>query len=58
MATFYSSQFAQKVASSAIKWAGGVDFARETGIEKFWTDSKIVSYPSLPSALSLITSVL
>ena len=43
MAKFYSSQVAQRVAGSAIEWAGGVGFTRETGIEKFWRDSKIVS---------------
>ncbi len=42
MAKFYASQVAQTVAGSAIEWAGGVGFTRETGIEKFWRDSKIV----------------
>jgi short/branched chain acyl-CoA dehydrogenase len=55
MAKFYSSQVAQKVAGSAIEWAGGVGFTRETGIEKFWRDSKIVSRPSVRIAVSLIT---
>ncbi|KIJ32319.1 hypothetical protein M422DRAFT_265815 [Sphaerobolus stellatus SS14] len=41
MAKYYSSVVAQKVAGSAIEWAGGVGFTRETGIEKFWRDSKI-----------------
>ena len=44
MAKFYSSQVAQKVAGNAIEWAGGLGFTRETGIEKFWRDSKIVSH--------------
>jgi short/branched chain acyl-CoA dehydrogenase len=48
MAKFYSSQVAQKVAGSAIEWAGGVGFTRETGIEKFWRDSKIVSHAGVP----------
>ena len=43
MAKFYASQVPQKVAGNAIEWAGGVGFTRETGIEKFWRDSKIVS---------------
>jgi hypothetical protein len=34
---------AQRVSGQAIKWAGGVGFTRETGIEKYWRDSKIVS---------------
>jgi short-chain 2-methylacyl-CoA dehydrogenase len=47
IAKFYASQVAQSVSGSAIEWAGGVGFTRETGIEKFWRDSKIVR--SLPS---------
>lgn len=43
MAKYYASVVAQKAAGSAIEWAGGVGFTRETGIEKFWRDSKIVS---------------
>lgn len=43
MAKYYSSLIAQKVSGAAIEWAGGVGFTRETGIEKFWRDSKIVS---------------
>jgi short/branched chain acyl-CoA dehydrogenase len=42
MAKYYSSVVAQKAAGSAIEWAGGVGFTRETGIEKYWRDSKIV----------------
>jgi len=41
MAKIYSSQVAQSVSGSAIEWAGGVGFTRETGIEKYWRDSKI-----------------
>ncbi|KZT20618.1 mitochondrial acyl-CoA dehydrogenase [Neolentinus lepideus HHB14362 ss-1] len=41
MAKYYSSIVAQRVAGSAIEWAGGVGFTRETGIEKYWRDSKI-----------------
>ena len=54
MAKFYSSQVAEKVAGSAIEWAGGVGFTREAGIEKFWRDSKIVSHPLVPSVVLLI----
>lgn len=43
MAKYYASVVAQEVAGNAIEWAGGVGFTRETGIEKFWRDSKIVS---------------
>jgi hypothetical protein len=41
-AKLYASECAQRVAGGAIEWAGGVGFTRETGIEKFWRDSKIV----------------
>ncbi|KAJ7286860.1 acyl-CoA oxidase [Mycena rebaudengoi] len=41
MAKYWSSVIAQKVSGQAIEWAGGVGFTRETGIEKFWRDSKI-----------------
>jgi alkylation response protein AidB-like acyl-CoA dehydrogenase len=43
MAKYYASVVAQEASGSAIEWAGGVGFTRETGIEKFWRDSKIVS---------------
>ena len=49
MAKYWASVVAQRVAGSAIEWAGGVGFTRETGIEKYWRDSKIVS----PLALHL-----
>jgi alkylation response protein AidB-like acyl-CoA dehydrogenase len=42
MAKYYASVVAQRVSGQAIEWAGGVGFTRETGIEKFWRDSKIV----------------
>ncbi|KAL1939642.1 hypothetical protein VTO73DRAFT_9675 [Trametes versicolor] len=41
IAKYYASQVAQKVSGAAIEWAGGVGFTRETGIEKYWRDSKI-----------------
>lgn len=44
MAKYWASVVAQRVSGQAIEWAGGVGFTRETGIEKFWRDSKIVSY--------------
>jgi Acyl-CoA dehydrogenase, C-terminal domain len=42
MAKYWASVVAQRVSGQAIEWAGGVGFTRETGIEKFWRDSKIV----------------
>lgn len=44
MAKYWASVVAQRVSGQAIEWAGGVGFTRETGIEKFWRDSKIVSF--------------
>ncbi|KAF9057306.1 acyl-CoA oxidase [Panaeolus papilionaceus] len=41
MAKYWASVVAQNVSGKAIEWAGGVGFTRETGIEKFWRDSKI-----------------
>ena len=43
MAKYWTSVVAQRVSGQAIEWAGGLGFTRETGIEKFWRDSKIVS---------------
>jgi short-chain 2-methylacyl-CoA dehydrogenase len=43
MAKYYASVVAQRVSGAAIEWCGGVGFTRETGVEKFWRDSKIVS---------------
>jgi alkylation response protein AidB-like acyl-CoA dehydrogenase len=45
MAKYWASIVAQKVSGSAIEWVGGIGFTRETGIEKYWRDSKIVSLP-------------
>lgn len=59
MAKWYSSIVAQKAAGSAIEWAGGLGYTRETGIERFWRDSKsessskrITVFPSLPADCS------
>jgi len=41
MAKWHASVVAQEVSGKAIEWCGGVGFTRETGIEKFWRDSKI-----------------
>ncbi|KIK57301.1 hypothetical protein GYMLUDRAFT_247249 [Collybiopsis luxurians FD-317 M1] len=41
MAKWWASQVAQEVSGSAIEWMGGLGFTRETGVEKFWRDSKI-----------------
>ena len=54
MAKYWASVVAQRVSGQAIEWAGGVGFTRETGIEKFWRDSKIVS----PSVAALRGQIL
>lgn len=41
MAKLYSSQVAEKTASKAIEWVGGVGFTREFPIEKYYRDCKI-----------------
>ncbi|KAI8074160.1 acyl-CoA dehydrogenase/oxidase [Gongronella butleri] len=41
MAKLYASQVAEKAASKAIEWCGGVGFTRELGVEKFYRDAKI-----------------
>lgn len=41
MAKLYSSQVAEKAASKAIEWVGGVGFTREYDIEKYFRDCKI-----------------
>ncbi|KAL1413137.1 hypothetical protein Q8F55_000886 [Vanrija albida] len=41
MAKYYASTVAMKAAGQAIEWCGGVGFTRDTGVEKYWRDSKI-----------------
>lgn len=55
MAKYYSSVIAQKAAGSAIEWAGGVGYTRETGIEKYWRDSKIVGYDARSPVTTWLT---
>lgn len=57
MAKYWSSVIAQRVSGQAIEWAGGVGFTRETGIEKFWRDSKIVSRLSVSWCIQFIQFV-
>ncbi|RXK40007.1 acyl-CoA oxidase [Tremella mesenterica] len=40
-AKWYASVIAQKAAGQAIEWCGGNGFVRDTGVEKYWRDSKI-----------------
>jgi len=41
MAKLYSSQIAEKTASKAVEWMGGLGFTREIGVEKYYRDAKI-----------------
>jgi short/branched chain acyl-CoA dehydrogenase len=41
MCRYYSSVVAQKITGNAIEWCGGNGFVRDTGIEKYWRDSKV-----------------
>ncbi|KAL2916466.1 hypothetical protein HK105_203899 [Polyrhizophydium stewartii] len=41
MAKLYASQVAERAASKAVEWVGGVGFTREFPIEKFYRDCKI-----------------
>jgi len=55
MAKLYGSQVAERVASRAIEWAGGVGFTRETGIERYLRDSKIGAIYEGTSNVQMIT---
>lgn len=41
MAKLYASQIAEKAASHAIEWMGGMGFVKESGVEKFYRDAKV-----------------
>jgi len=41
MAKLFASQVAERVASQAVEWQGGMGFVRDGLSEKFWRDSKI-----------------
>lgn len=41
MAKLFASQVAERVASKAIEWCGGMGFSREFGVERFYRDAKI-----------------
>ncbi|GAA5869809.1 hypothetical protein JCM1840_007642 [Sporobolomyces johnsonii] len=55
MAKWYSSVIAQKASGQAIEWAGGLGYTRETGIERYWRDSKIGALYEGTSNIQLIT---
>ena len=41
MAKLFSSQVAERTASRAVEWMGGMGFVKDSGVEKFFRDSKI-----------------
>ena len=41
MAKLFASQVAERTASKAIEWCGGIGFTRKMGVERFYRDSKI-----------------
>jgi len=55
MAKLYSSQVAERVASKAVEWVGGVGFTKEFPQEKFYRDAKIGSIYEGTSNLQLQT---
>lgn len=55
IAKLIASQVAQRVSGAAIEWCGGVGFTRETGIEKYWRDSKIVRFSVNAAKLCMLT---
>ncbi|GMI22597.1 hypothetical protein TrCOL_g4486 [Triparma columacea] len=55
MAKLYSSQVAEKVASKAIEWYGGVGFTEDIIVEKFYRDCKVGSIYEGTSNIQLQT---
>lgn len=55
MAKLYSSQVAERVASKAIEWLGGMGFTRELMAEKFYRDCKVGSIYEGTSNIQLQT---
>ncbi|KPA86260.1 putative mitochondrial acyl-CoA dehydrogenase [Leptomonas pyrrhocoris] len=41
MAKYFSSVVAEKTASRAVEWAGGIGFMKDFGLERFYRDAKI-----------------
>jgi len=56
MVKLLSSQVAEKSASKAIEWMGGMGFVRESGVEKFYRDAKIGAIYEGTSNIQLNTS--
>lgn len=54
-AKLYASQVAERVASKAIEWMGGVGFTKDLPLEKFYRDSKIGAIYEGTSNIQLTT---
>jgi len=55
MAKLFSSQIAEKAASKAVEWMGGVGFTREFPVEKYYRDAKIGAIYEGTSNIQLTT---
>jgi len=55
MAKLYCSQIAEKTASKAVEWMGGVGFTKDVAAEKFYRDAKIGSIYEGTSNIQLLT---
>jgi len=55
MAKLYSSQVAERTASKAVEWLGGMGFVTESGVEKFYRDVKIGAIYEGTSNIQLTT---
>jgi short/branched chain acyl-CoA dehydrogenase len=55
MAKYYSSQVAEKTASKAIEWLGGIGFTKDLLAEKFYRDCKVGSIYEGTSNIQLQT---
>ena len=56
MAKLVASQVAERTASKAIEWMGGMGFVKESGVEKFYRDAKIGAIYEGTSNIQLSTS--
>lgn len=56
MAKMYSSQVAEKTASKAIEWLGGIGFTKDVLLEKYYRDCKVRRPRPLTDQLSAYIS--
>ncbi|KPI90240.1 putative acyl-CoA dehydrogenase [Leptomonas seymouri] len=55
MAKYFASVIAEKTASRAVEWAGGIGFMKDFGLERFYRDAKIGSIYEGTSLIQLQT---